>query len=155
MKKQEILMSLVLAHQEKRWDRIESILKAEGLEVANNNIKIEQHIEKPVLKNIQSFEIKNRTQQFEFKKQNTNQFVNNFVDDLTIETSEIATDKKITANVKPKMRRPPANESESVAVICRNCSKPMNISSFEANLRSGADASFTCGSCLKNLRGMR
>jgi hypothetical protein len=55
MKKQEILMSLVLAHQEKRWDRIESILKAEGLEVANNNIKIEQQIEKPVLKNIQSY----------------------------------------------------------------------------------------------------
>jgi len=155
MKKQDILMSLVLAHQEKKWDRIESILKAEGLEVASSNIKVQQPEEKPVLRNIQSFEIKNRTQQFEFKKQNTNQFVNNFVDDLTIETSEIASDKKITANVKPKMRRPPTNQSESVTVTCRNCNKPMSISSFEANLRSNNDASFTCGSCLKNLRGMR
>lgn len=156
MKKQDILMNLVLAHQEKKWERIENILKSEGLEFENNNKEQTITVTKnPSLRNIQSFAVENKNQQFQTVKNTQSNFINNFIDDLSLETKDIDTDKKITAGIKRKTRRQPAQEQNNAIVVCRNCGGKNTVSTFEANLRNGTDTSFTCNGCLKKLRGGR
>lgn len=157
MKKQEILMNLVLAFKEKKWDRVEAILLDEGMVPVDTQPEL-RTASRPSFVNNQTKTIANTETQNKFTNTKTktgNGYVNNFVDDMSLDVDQIQSDKILTSTAKRTTRRPPLNNDKPVETNCHNCGSSMIISSFEANLRSRADASFTCGACLKNLRRSR
>lgn len=171
MKKQEILMSLILAYEEQRWDRVRTVLEKEGMLGAIKEkivpIEVGQVVSaipsSPVAvlpepsssaKATSDNPFRVNHQAFSPKPKNgpvtAHVFTNRFVDDGTEESAEIEESRKLSEKAKPKSHRPPPPKS-LVTIPCSRCGTPTIVDTLE--LESGS--SFSCSKCLKKLKGSR
>lgn len=162
MRKQEIIDHLIIAMEEKSWERVQSILRKEGIVLAP--IVMSPPPPKLEIKkmSVDLQEKKDYTNKFSMNSTkisnapaNLHQFKNNFIDDLSMEKKEMNSDSRMTAGISPRIRRPPSNDSKSVNVNCQNCGKVMLATSYEVKIKKGLESSFTCPGCMKNSRSRR
>jgi len=77
---------------------------------------------------------------------------NQFKDDLSLEKSHIATDKKLNKKIRPAARRPPSQNLRMVDVVCPKCSKSHQVTAIQASMRREIDSGVVCAGCLRRGR---
>ncbi len=77
---------------------------------------------------------------------------NQFKDDLSLEKSHIATDKKLNRKMRPAARRPPSQNQRMVDVVCPKCNRTHQVAAVQAALRREIDSGVVCAGCLKRGR---
>lgn len=157
MRKQEIIDRLIIALEEKSWERVESILRKEGIVSVPTPPKIEIKKVTAALQTKEDYVNKFSVNVTKISNSpaSLHQFKNNFIDDLSLEKKEMDSDSRMTAGISPRVRRPPSNDSKSVNVSCQNCGKGMFATAYEVKIKKGLESLFTCPACMKNSRGHR
>lgn len=79
-------------------------------------------------------------------------FVNKFKDDLSLEKSHVASDKKILKKVKPSSRRPPSQNRKPVDVVCPKCGAKHTVPAIELAMRREIDSGVMCPGCMRGRR---